>query len=176
MNQNNSNPLGHTQRQKLEYYEKYLRRVPIKHQRCIGVTEDLLIRIKDVVLLASFTPTTVRSFVSAVLARHLKENKILYDYFLRLVYEQDTEQDRQRYGKAAKDYAEKYCDRSEGNRGSAWLHVDSDCVDSLSQMVKWMGNGCTIGSVAEAIIVEHLSKYQELIEEMKSDMFKIQSI
>lgn len=176
MNQNNPKPIGHTRQQKEEYYEKYLKRVPIRYQRCIGVTEDMLCDIKTVVQLATLRPSTVRSFVTAILEAHLKEYKFVYEYFRREMYNQVDVSDRLFCQSAAADYMDKYCKPSEDSRGSAWLHVDAGCVETLSLLVKWLGNGCTIGSVAEAIIKEHLTKYQDLIEEMKSDMYKILSI
>ena len=70
---------GNSEKAKSDYAEVFLTRVPIKHQRCIGITEKTLDKLKSVVRLIAQNNTTVRSYASAILREHLREYKFLHE-------------------------------------------------------------------------------------------------
>lgn len=174
MNNNSSNKSGISFWTKDEYARKYFTRRPIRHQRCIGVTTDMLEEIKDVVNLIAMGGTTVRAYVSAVIADHLKEYKFLHEYMRRAMYNKILVGDPKKFQPTYEKYAEQYLQPSIESRNEAWVHLDADCADALKQIVSWTGNGVTIGSFAEAIIKAHLAENKELLESMKSDVFNSQ--
>jgi len=47
MKTTSQNSTGISEKAKLDYAEIYLTRVPIKHQRCIGITEGTLAKLKN---------------------------------------------------------------------------------------------------------------------------------
>mgnify|MGYP001634632345 FL=1 len=174
MNNNSSNKTGISFWTKDEYARKYFTRRPIRHQRCIGVTTDMLEGIKDVVNLIAMGGTTVRAYVSAVIADHLQEYKFLHEYMRRAMYNKILVGDLEKYQPSYEKYDADYLRPSTESRNEAWVHLDADCADALKQIVAWTGDGVTIGSFAEAIIKAHFAKNKELLESMKSDVFNCQ--
>lgn len=175
MNNNSSNKSGISFWTKDEYAQKYFTRRPIRHQRCIGVTTDMLEEIKEVVNLIAMGGTTVRAYVSAVIANHLQDYKFLHEYLRRVMYNKLLVGDLEKFQPAYEIYDKKFLQPSIEARNEAWVHLDADCADALKQIVAWTGGGVTIGSFAEAIIKEHLAKNHELLESMKSDVFNCQT-
>lgn len=171
MTPENKHNLGYTLEQKIAYGIKFLHREPIRHQRCIGVTEDLLAAVKEVVELVAFDATTVRSYVTAIIKSHIRHYKVIHEYLKREAYQQTLPGDTEEYGIAVREYSDRFLSKNTEYRGAAWLHVESECVDALARLVKWAGTGATIGSLAEAIITDHLLRHDKLLEEMKSDAF-----
>lgn len=174
MNNNSSYKSGISFWTKDEYARKYFTRRQIRHQRCIGVTAYMLEEIKEVVNLIAMGGTTVRAYVSAVIADHLKEYKFLHEYMRRAMYNKILVGDPEKFQPTYEKYAEQYLQPSIESRNEAWVHIDADCADALKQIVAWTGNGVTIGSFAEAIIKAHLAENKELLESMKSDVFNSQ--
>ena len=174
MNNNSSNKSGLSFGTKDDYARKYFTRRPIRHQRCIGVTTDMLEKIKDVVNLIAMGGTTVRAYVSAIIADHLKEFKFLHEYMRRAMYNKLLVGDPDKFQPTYEKYAEQYLQPSIEPRNEAWIHLDADCADALKQIVAWTGAGVTIGSLAEAIIKAHFANNKELLESMKSDVFNSQ--
>ena len=165
---------GISDKSKSDYAEIYLTRVPIKRQRCIGITEDTLDKLKSVVRLVAQNNTTVRSYVSTILREHLKEYKFLHEIMRKIMYDKQTSGDLEIYQKVGGDYLETYLCPDSLKRGSAWIHVDVECAEALKQIVSWADTGATIGSFAESIILVHLWLNDELLEQMKSDVYNSQ--
>lgn len=165
---------GISDKTKTDYAEIYLTHVPIKHQRCIGITEDTLDKLKSVVRLIAQNNTTVRSYVSAILREHLKEYKFLHEIMRKVMYDKLMPGDLAIYQSAGGDYLETYLCPDSQKRGSAWIHVDVECAEALKQIVSWADTGATIGSFAESIILVHLWLNEDLLEQMKSDVYNSQ--
>lgn len=174
MNSNPPNKTGIPVHKKWEYADKYLQRKSIRNQRCIGISEAALIEIKDVVQLIAMDKTTVRSYVSAVVADHLKEYKFIHEYLRRVMYQKLRTDDIEKYHTPCQVYLGKYLQPSNEPRNTAWIHLDADCAEALKHLVSWAGTGATIGSFAEAIILSHLNEHRQLLEEMKSDVYNCQ--
>ena len=168
------NSTGISEKAKLDYAEIYLTRVPIKHQRCIGITEGTLAKLKNVVRLVAMNNTNVRSYASAILRDHLREYKFLHEIMRKVMYDKLTSGDLAIYQTVGENYLETYLMPDSQPRGSAWIHVDVECAEALKQIASWADTGATIGSFAEAIILVHLGLNEELIEQMKSDVYNSQ--
>ena len=108
MNNNSSNKSGISFWTKDDYARKYFTRRPIRHQRCIGVTDYMLEEIKDVVNLIAMGGTTVRAYVSAIIADHLKEFKFLHEYMRRAMYNKLLVGDPDKFQPTYEKYAEQY--------------------------------------------------------------------
>lgn len=166
---------GNSEKAKSDYAEVFLTRVPIKHQRCIGITEKTLDKLKSVVRLIAQNNTTVRSYASAILREHLREYKFLHEIMRKVMYDKLMPGDLAIYQTVGENYLETYLCPDSQSRGSAWIHVDVECAEVLKQIVSWADTGATIGSFTEAIILVHLGLNDELLEQMKSDVFNCQS-
>lgn len=174
MNNNPPNKTGIPGKQKWAYAEKYFFRKSIRNQRCIGISEGALEEIKDVVQLIAMNKTTIRSYVSAVVASHLREYKFLHEYLRRTMYNRLQPDDIDKYNIQCGRYQEKFLQPSREPRNTAWIHLDADCAEALKHLVSWTGTGATIGSFAEAIILSHLDEHKQLLDEMKSDVYNCQ--
>lgn len=168
------NNIGSSDKAKSDYAEIYLTRMPIKHQRCIGITEGTLNKLKRVVRLIAQNNTTVRSYASAILREHLREYKFLHEIMRKVMYDKLMPGDMAIYQTVGENYLETYLCPDSQPRGSAWIHVDVECAEALKQIVSWADCGATIGSFAEAIILVHLGLNEELLSQMKSDVYNSQ--
>lgn len=174
MNSVHPSNTGHSNSEKMAYANTYLTHVPIKNQRSIGVTEETLEKIKDVVQLVALNATTNRAFVSAVITEHLKEYKFIHEFMRRFAYNRLLTGDLEKFLSSYDEYAATYLAPNSENHNTAWVRVDTECVEAMKQIVSWQGNGATIGSFADAIIKAHLAKYDSLLGDMKSDVFNCQ--
>lgn len=173
MNKIPPNKHGYSEEEKTRYYAAFLGHVPIRHQRCIGISDVTHERIKDIVRLIALNATTIRSYTSAIIAHHLKEYKFLHEYFRRTMYERPNPGD-DKLKVPGQDYLDRYLCEGIESRKSSWIHLDSDCAEALKQIASWTGPRNTLSSFAEAIIVKHLDDYDNLLMEMKSDVFNSQ--
>lgn len=174
MNSNPPSKTGIPAHKKWAYAEKYFTRKAIRNQRCVGISESALDEIKDVVQLIAMNKTTIRSYVSAVVANHLKEYKFLHEYLRRVMYDRLQPDDIDKYNVPCTKYQEKYLKPNKCPHNTAWIHLDADCAEALKHLVSWTGTGATISSFAEAIILSHLDEHKLLLDEMKSDVYNCQ--
>ena len=119
---------------KSDYAEIYLTRVPIKHQRCIGITEKTLDKLKSVVRLIAQNNTTVRSYASAILREHLREYKFLHEIMRKVMYDKLMPGDLAIYQTVGENYLETYLCPNTQPRGSAWIRSEEHTSELQSRI------------------------------------------
>lgn len=174
MNNNSSTKQGFSNQDKLDYASTYFMRRSMKSTKGIGITDETLDKLRDIVQLVAMGNTSLRSYLSAVVNDHLKEYKFIHEYLRRVKYNRLLPDDIEKFQTPAEIYAAAYLGPNPDTKNTGWIRVDAECVNAMKHLVAWTETGATIGSFAEAIINAHLAKYGELLMEMKSDVFNCQ--
>ena len=165
---------GNSEKAKSDYAEVFLTRVPIKHQRRIGITEKTLDKLKSAVRLIAQNNTTVRSYASAILREHLREYKFLHEIVRKVMYDKLMPGDRQ-FIRPSEKITSKHISvptlsLADRHGYTSMSNVPKHSSKSSAGLIRG-----TITSFTEAIILVHLGLNDELLEQMKSDVFNCQS-
>ncbi|MCM1297744.1 MAG: DUF3408 domain-containing protein [Muribaculaceae bacterium] len=158
----------------MDYASKYFLRKSRKSTKGVGITEETLDKLRDIVQLVAVGNTSIRSYISAIVADHLKEYRFVHEYLRRVKYNRMQPDDVQKFQAPAEVYAAAFLGPNPDSKNTGWIRVDADCVDAMKNLVAWTETGATIGSMTEAILIAHFIKYKDLLDEMKSDVFNCQ--